>query len=211
MSVTVLTPALSYDLVTLAAAKAEMEVTGTSDDAVIASFIRQASATVSTFCQRVFPQETVTETFRLKDALWFSPASSRLALESPLYLSRRPVGAITNITDNGTVLTPDAYDLDLESGRLERLAGVYSGYGWWGVVSVTYTGGYPPGGIPGDLERAVMDLVKRAYFSRSRDPALRSEQVLDVINQSFTAIGSEQTVGGLPKDIADRLSPYRVL
>ena len=101
---TVLTPAASYDLVTLAAAKAEMEVIGNADDAVLASFIRQASSAVSSYCQRVFPQELVTETFRLG---WGSKGPIRA--DAPLHLSRTPVASVTAITDNETILTPDAY------------------------------------------------------------------------------------------------------
>ena len=72
-----------------------------------------------------------------------------------------------------------------------------------------YRAGYEPADLPEDIRRACIDLVKYRYFSRSRDPALRSERILDVIDSSFTSASSTSTKRGLPLDIAERLDNYR--
>lgn len=203
---TVLTPAASHDLTTLEAVKAELEVTGTLDDTVIAALIRQASATIARFCRRVFALETVRQVVTIYGRL------DQAAGAEFLFLDRTPVAEIVSITVDGIALAPADYELDAENGKLFRLSGGYP-VGWWGCRTViVYRAGYDllPG-LPHDIERAAVDLVKRYYYGRSRDPALRSEQVLDVIDQAFTSTASEPMVDGLPADIAARLSFYREL
>lgn len=198
---TVTLPAESYLLASLDDAKREMELTGTADDAVLAAFLRQASAEVARFCRRNFQREGIVQTFKFHYGCATQPV---------LLLDRTPVTAIASVDVDGVALAPSDYEVEAESGKLHRLSSGYE-VDWWGRrITVAYTGGYAPGAIPGDVERATLDLTKRMFYGRSRDPALRGEQVLDVINQQFTAIGSEQTEDGLPIDVAGRLRAHRV-
>src|SRR5579862_1762171 len=101
---TVITPADSYDLTTLATIKAELEITDTNSDVQLGIFIDQASGECATYCKRVFGKETVSEQFRLGQG-------SRLHRRSrteELILARYPIVSITSITEeDGTVLVQD--------------------------------------------------------------------------------------------------------
>jgi uncharacterized phiE125 gp8 family phage protein len=199
---TVVTPATSTLLATLAAAKAELGITGTDDDSILTRFLTQASATIPQYCHRVFAQEIVAEVFRLTDGEW--PAS--------LLLRRYPVTAIASVVADGTTLAMTEYEVDSETGLLwhlcedERLP-----WWWYQKLVVTYTAGYVlPTSVPGDLERCCLDLVKFWYFARSRDPALRSEKILDVIDQSWNVGSHQPTADGLPVEIAGRLARWQM-
>lgn len=208
---TVLTPASTYDLTTLEAVKTEMEITGSTQDNFIGDLIRQASGDVARYTNRVLALESVRELIRIPWRCVPGEESSRL------WLRRVPVVSLTLVTENATTLVEGTdFECDRETGKLTRLAGGEAlwwaggaAFGWSGVVVVEYSGGYSllPD-LPYDIERATMDLIKRRYYSRSRDPALRSQQVLDIINKSYTAESSEPTVRGLPKSIAERLDDY---
>jgi hypothetical protein len=208
----VLTPATTYDLTTLETVKTELEITGSTQDSFIGELIRQASGDVARYCNRVLALESVREVIRIP---WRSTAGEE---SSRLWLRRVPVVSITLVTENATTLVEGTdFECDQETGRLTRLAGGdalwwNSGggtWGWSGVVVVEYSGGYEllPD-LPYDIERSTIDLIKRRYYSRSRDPALRSQQVLDIITKSYTAESSEPTVRGLPRSIAERLDDY---
>jgi hypothetical protein len=50
-------------------------------------------------------------------------------------------------------------------------------------------------------------LVKATRFSRSRDPALRSENILEGL-YSYTLFDSFKTEGNIPPPVAAKLDPY---
>lgn len=192
-------------LTTLATLKAELGVTGSSQDTRLSALINQVSDAIETFCDRKFQRRTVTETV--------------LRHRRTIYLSAWPVVSIASITDSGVAWTADDYTLDADEGIITRsLYGVgYGspcGYDSFAALSIAYTGGYIlPGAegsnLPGDLERACLDLASRYFHGGGRDPALRSETVPGVIEQSWSAVDSIQTVGGLPLDVARSLSGYK--
>jgi len=206
---TVLTPAPSQALASLETVKAELGIADASSDATLTRLIEQASDEMASFCDRQFMLETVREVFALEcfafgDGLW------RMAGE-PLLVARRPVVELIGITDDDGSLAPTDYEIDLPRGRIWRRAGGMR-TGWYARrLTVEYRGGYAPGEVPPALERICIDLVKRSYFTRGRDPALRSEEVPGIISQTFTASSSEVTAGGVPQDIADRLWRFRDL
>jgi hypothetical protein len=212
---TVLTPAPTHDLTLLETVKAELEVAGTADDAFIAGLIRQASGDISRYCNRVFALETVRESFRV-----FEPATPvgrcPTAMDgvfnglSPLRLRRTPVVEVVSVAEDGVAVDPGGYELDPELGVLYRAEDGYH-TGWWVPrVTVEYRAGYELlAGLPHEVERACIDLVKYRYFARSRDPALRSEQILDVVTTAWTATSSTTMKRGLPVDIAERLDSFR--
>jgi hypothetical protein len=203
---TVITPADTYDLTILATAKADLGITGSSGDAYLQSLIQQASGEIAAFCDRVFALETVSETFAAGGA-WWRGRPSRCA---PLALARWPVVEITSVTEDDTLVSADDYTLDAAEGLLYRTVSAID-VGWWGGDTVVvYSGGYALlGELPFDIERCCLDLVRQWYHGRSRDPALRSEEVPGVISQSWSAIDSLPTVGGIPADIAGRLNRYK--
>lgn len=206
----ILTPAATQDLTTLAAIKAELQLTDSSDDAVLADLIRQSSSMISTHCRRIFGKETVRETFQ------FTYGSCGHVL----LLQRTPVVEIISVHEDDRLLLDTDYMVDEQTGRLIR---VYAGHqvDWWPIrATVDYIGGYELlAELPYDVERCCLDMVKRLYFSRNRDPSLRGEKILDVIEQSYfgsaanggAVAGAGFPSDGLPSDIAGRLTPYRNL
>ncbi|AWK85033.1 phage head-tail connector protein [Azospirillum thermophilum] len=185
-------------LTTLAKVKAELQ-SPDADDALLTTLIEQASATIETFCGRSFAAAAGTETIRLDR--W----------RERLILDRTPVVSVASVVLNGQALDPASYEVENSgSGFLLRLDASSCSIGWpVGRVVVTYTAGYSA--TPPDVERCCIDMVKLSYFSRSRDPLLRSEDVQDVVSKTWTAVPSVETLGGLPADIAGRLSGYRMV
>ena len=185
-------------LTTLATVKAELQSPDT-DDTFLTTLIGQASASIETFCGRSFASATQTQIIR------------RERWRERLMLDRTPVVAVASVVLNGTPLAPDAVEIDdADAGFLLRLDGSSCSIGWpAGRVVVTYTAGYSS--TPPDVERCCIDLVKLAYFARDRDPALRSYENVDVESVSYFDPDKTAMRGGLPADIADRLSAHRVV
>lgn len=194
-------------LTTLTALKAELGITVSTYDTRLTSLILQVSAQIETFLDRQLSRRTLTEIFSTP---W---VETRWRLERHLWLAAWPVASITSVTDGDSVLTTDDYVLDAAEGILTRGAVGYCGM-WAPIVTVVYAGGYIlPGSVgadlPADIERACLDLATRYHHGGGRDPTLRSETVPGVIEQSWTAVDSVPTVGGLPQDVARSLSSYR--
>lgn len=198
-------------LTTLATLKAELGITDSSSDTRLTALIGQVSAAIETFCDRRFERRSQTDVFREPDRT--------------LYLSAWPVVGSVTIVENGSTLSTDLYVVDLTEGIVAQPwpgARYGVGYGspcgyvlpYWHNVSISYTGGYLlPGSVganlPGDIERAALDLATRYHHGGGRDPALRSEVVPGVIEQSWSASDSIPTMGGIPIDVARSLLPYR--
>jgi len=209
---TVITPATYKELVTLEAVKTELEISGTADDVFLARLIREASADISAYCNMVFPAATVRETFRLSTGLLYpecglpaTAADGACRGVSGLLLRRLPVIDLVSVKEEGVVVPLEEVEVDTESGLLRRTNDGWQA-GWWiPTVVVEYRAGYEQADLPEDISRVCIDLVKLRYFSRSRDPALRSERILDVVESSYTTLNSATTKRGLPLEIAGRL------
>jgi hypothetical protein len=202
---TVVTPADSQDLTTLATVKAELEITDISQDVQLALFIDQASGECATYCKRVFGEETVSEQFRLGQG-------SRLHRRSrteELILTRYPIASITSITEeDGTVLVEDVdFEIDPDRGIAWRLSGTER-CGWRrGKTVVVYVGGYELlDSLPQTIERACIELVKTYYFASSRDPALRQISLPGVGERQYWV--GPKGEPALPSAVTDRLDLY---
>lgn len=173
---TVTSASNTYDLTRVDTVKAELKIVSGEWDALLASFIRQASGRIARHCKRVFAKETVSETMRCVS-------------RSTMSLNRYPVASITSLTADGTVLTQGTdFEADLVSGRLWRLSGK-SRIAWsYEEVVIVYVAGYDLlGELPHELERAAIDLVKGLYFAKTRDPAVRSIEIPGVISKVYWA------------------------
>lgn len=115
----VTTAAASYDLVDLASVKAELAITGTTEDTFLTNAITQASSAIATFCNRVFAVERVQDRFFLLDAdANFNVDSSADLLQ----LSRIPALAVLSLTENGTALVEGTdFLVNYETGQICRL------------------------------------------------------------------------------------------
>jgi hypothetical protein len=191
----VTTPAESHDLTTLAAVKRELGIVDRAEDENLTAWIARASAAIAEHCNRVFLQETITETFR---------PSSR---SETLLLSRFPVDTIESITESEVALESGLYELDAKCGIVERLTAFGSATSWpAAVISVTYTAGYEDiDALPREVEGAAIALVRQYRFAAQRDPQLRSENLDGVGAASyFDGLGAS----GLSPEITGLLAKH---
>lgn len=161
-SVEVVTEAKETALITVHDAKIGLNIIIAGTDASndqIELMIKWASNEIAKLCNRVFAQETVIETI--------------FALEGPrIYLSHYPVKQITEISDNGVILSTTDYNLEVKTGKLTRLGGVT----WTMPTVIKYTGGYDlPQKAPPDLSAAALLVTREAINAAKRgDSTIRS-------------------------------------
>ena len=200
----VIIPAYTQDLTVLETAQVELGVAeaDSSQDAQIVSLIHQTSAAVASYCGRVFGEETVAETF--------FPSTCGEGIGS-VVLDRTPISLVVSVELDGNELGTGDFDIDEQKGILYFLRG---GCGcscrWFRSLVVTYQGGYPLlDGVPFDLERAALILIKDQYFSVGRDPNLRSETIPGVHSYTFGDASSASSRNMMNPEIAGLLDPYR--
>lgn len=194
---TVSSPASSISLTSLAAIKSELAITATTDDTHLTSLIAPASLALARACGRPhFGRETVVQTERL--------STYRLCL----ILERDIEPTIASVVVDGVTLDTDEYEVD--GSLLYRLTDDERDCWAPGKVVVTYAAGYSlPNSAPSDLARACILLIGSAYAARGRDPALRSERILDVIDTSYFDPDKFRGAAGLPADVELLLAPFQ--
>lgn len=191
------TPADETDLVSLAAAKAELAITGSGSDSALEERIGEVSADVAGRCNR-----DVTNGFgeaRAKETL-----RGRLGSKFPIWLRHWPVTNIVSVTEDGTALTSDEYLL-VEGRQIYRRDATTGKFICWAGcdVVVTYDGGYAlPASCPADLRRAVLTMLAASWKQTGRDPSIRSEEVPDVMSVTYALTGA------LPAHVEATLSRY---
>src|SRR6516225_3199287 len=152
-TVQVITPATSFDLMTLSEAKSMLGIplSDTSDDLQLQLFIDINSATVARLCNRTFAREEVSESWR------------DLNCGHRVFLSHWPVHLIdieSVESPRGTVLDPSQWELEEASGKVSVFAdptGTINSLGaFLEPVVVKYWGGYNlPDQAPLPLKQAV--------------------------------------------------------
>ncbi len=205
----VTTPAKSFDLTLLATVKAELGITDRGSDAKLKGYIRQASDAVAQYCNRVFPIETVTETFRIGHLHQAFPLSGSFQHHNrrhpELILKRYPITGIMSVTENDVVLDATMYELDPNEGTILRLCN--DQYASWatGKTVIVYSAGFTiPTGLPSGVERAAIMLVKQYAAGGDRDPLVRTERV----DGAGTTEYYQGDGTGLPPDIQGLLNPH---
>ncbi|OYW60381.1 MAG: hypothetical protein B7Z40_20140 [Bosea sp. 12-68-7] len=198
----IVTPASSTRLTTLDAVKADLGLSGSASDEALGALIDQFSDAIAAWCGRTFGAATVRETQDI----------TRLCDRRSILLERWPVIAATSITVAGEALASDAYVLDAAKGEL-LYRGETTRFTLWpvGETIATYSTGYALPGeddrtLPHDIERACILMVRSAWTSMGRDPALRSEESTGVaVFTYFAAHGA-----GLSLEAQALLAPYRM-
>lgn len=208
---TVLDTADTYDLTNLAVIKGLLNIPGTAQDQYLGMLISAASTAAAQYCNRVFPSENVLDEFWLsRGDAWKLPGGF-----SQLQLSRWPVCDVNSVVishdpaSETTTLTEDTdFRVDNKNGQLIRLNSNGNPCKWLPTyVAVNYVGGFDD--IPADVTDAVCRMVRSRYYANSRDPMLRSENIVGVYEaQYWIAVGS--TTGNMMPDVADVLDNYRV-
>jgi len=194
----VVTPAAEMTLVTLDQAKAVLGIdpSDTSHDATLQAQIASVSSAVQNYCDRIFPVQTYRDQYRGVCLDYQKPIRCR---QYPVQVddSANPMLAVTL---EGNTVTPDGYDLDLETGALYMIDG-----SWYGVVVLDYTAGYDP--IPDDLQSATLEWLAARWWTIGRDPTIRSETVPDLLSQTF-GMADLTAETAVPPGVRDLLWPY---
>jgi hypothetical protein len=208
-SIEIVAGAACRDLTVLDTVKLELgiPISDVSQDDHLSVLIKQASSVVSAYCDNMFAQETVTETF-------WSDYPSEWA--SSYMLSREPVSDILSVEIDGSILDPSEYRLGVDSHlhRVSELTGGVCHWNWTSSAVITYTAGYLLlDGLPYGVERAALTLIKDYYSGVGRDPRVRAEEVPGVRNVTYWVGGMSASNQGtqMPPDVVALLAPYKRL
>lgn len=215
----VITPAATTALTTLAAVKTDLGLTTSTDDDYLTSLILRVSGTIAGWIGRPLGVQSLVETCRQAHGSYHAfypyPPSygARSSLASrPLVLSCVPVVAISDVSEDGTSLTTDDYEIDSASGLLWRLSGSVRCAWAASSVVVTYDAGFvlPQDGgtrtLPIAVEEAALSLIRNNYHARYRDP-----QVILELTEGVGRTGWSPTLSttALDDGIKALLAPYR--
>lgn len=177
-SILTVTTAGTQEITTLETVKTALKITATTEDDLIALWIRQATAAIGGYCNRVFIEETVSEVFRSYGGFQVDRRGGEQPLSRALALARYPVSSIASITIDGTALTDADYELEPDTGLVNRLVNDIP-VSWYGLkTTVAYTGGYAIADIPPDVERAAIMQIAAYRSAVDRDPAIKMERML---------------------------------
>ena len=204
--------AATNGLTTVARVIAELGVTDAAQIDLLADYINEATAAISTYCKRAFHREAgIVETLAGYGTNYLMP-------------SRTPIASVASIAFDGQ--TVPAADYSVYDGNM-----IYSPYGWEDTAkarntvaqmpipnsnerlyTVTYTGGYILPGVSGrtlpyDIERACIEMVKHLLYSRRRDSTIKSEDVDGVYSVTYADNTGEG--GSLPATVERMIAPYR--
>lgn len=199
---TVLVPASTSDLTTLAVLKEELGIKNSLQDSKLKRWITEASATIETYLGWSLSKATLQE-----DWQWANRHSTRYGL----VLSRYPVISVTSITADGTaVLDPANYTIDPDKGLIYRLDVSGVRIHWNSLrLSVVYVAGYAAiTDIPADIREACLIMLRHRYALGNRDPTIKSESVPGVLTSEYWVGGIGDNPAIPPQAIA-RLNPFR--
>src|SRR4030065_1386508 len=191
MTITVVTAVESYDLTELATVKAEMGITGSTDDTFIFRLITVASDAITTYCNRQFALARIKETMQSQGgknlALSYFPLITLHTLKyktvavtaADYYVERLNAGIITNI------------DFWENTDQLFSYEADYT----YGYVLPSYTA---TSTLPAAIEQAAIDTVRAMYMLRARDTTLLTEELPQVYKAAYSSAASMGGGAGLP-------------
>lgn len=211
-NLTVASAVADRSLVALATVKSELSITDTTNDALLTRWIKELSDSVCEVCgvaadqagRRTFLSEGVSIAYRAQEIPeGLDPA--------PLILPWRIPFSVSTVTVDGVSLTV-ADDVEVEPmvGLLWRLNSNGCRTRWErSRTLLTGTSGWALADVPAAISSAVTDAVRYRWYAHTRgDPLLRSIDVDGVDAVTFMDAGKVQMDGGLPSEIASRLTPY---
>lgn len=215
--VTVTSAASSQSLTTLLNVKTDLGVddSNPSIDIYLGRLIKQTSASVSLYCNRVFAFQTYREVLRRSDNSVSSEPEAIKTFHSPLV-------SVTSVVEDDTTLSAAAggYELDTQQSKLWRLDSSSNRTAWAGsTITIVYKAGW---NLPGsttsenallttapDIEDAVIRLIKSRYLARDRDPFLKVDEVAGVGSQQYWVPDTND--GNFPPEVRDILDNYRMI
>ena len=199
--VTVTDAAQTQDLTRLETVKLELGLTANGEDDQIRVWIRQASSIIDGYLNRTLALESVSESFRPDHRLPSRPMPS-------LRLSRFPIDAIVSVTEDGVLLTTSDYEADADNAMLWRLSDGKQAYWATANIVVAYSAGYDLlDGLPHEIERACISIVKMLRSHAHRDPFAKRVEIPDVRTVDYW-VGQVGAVGSVPPEVTSILDGY---
>ena len=202
MTIEVVTAATDYDLTTVDAVKITLNLPDGLQDPFIATLITRASQAISQYCRRVFAKEEVTETIPGTDT-------------ARMFLERVPLISVTSVTydgdavdaadyaierhERGTLLMEDKWTLSTYGDDIGKPDWAIRYYAGWVLPNHSGTRD-----LPHDVEQACIETVKTWYHARCRDQSLRTEEIVDAWQGTYSG-------HALPMIAKELLNPWRVL
>jgi len=200
MAITVTVPPSTTKLIALADLKAILGITDGASDPLLGNIIQRGSDAIARFCNRVFAQRTIIETLP-------GPGGQ------PLKLKFSPVVTLTSIAFGETVDSDTCTLTEPDAGIVFREAGwAYTGHQY--SYTATYAHGYNlpdmagTDTLPHDVQQAALELCKRMWLARQRDPAVTMESVPDVYTVQYGAKNGS-SLGAIPPNVQELLLPYK--
>jgi hypothetical protein len=196
-------------LTTRANVKTAMGISGADRDTLIDFLIPRASALIVGACglaadgagsQPTFGLETLRATFR---------NCGRARGEVLTLPWRVPVAGISACVEDGVTLVAGT-DFDLigaKPGRLRRLNDGSPALWSSAAILVTFSAGWSlPEAVPYDMEAAAIEQIRAMVFAAKRDPAVRSQNVADVVSVSYALPGGDTFTGVILPQVASALA-----
>lgn len=205
-------PAGPYDLTTLTQVKAEPWYNASLSDAWHSRIITACSLALARYCNRVFPLQTYLDTIFLQRDPPISPVIGGAAT---LQLNYAPLVAATSVvTENGVALTLNTdYREDPSASQLIRIDARGYPMRWPKLaLSVQYNAGYASGSPEMlDLADAALEFVKFRAMSATRDPGLKSQEIVGDYAASYLWGSGPGGPLDLPATVAGRVERYRII
>lgn len=182
--------------------KAQLNITGTADDAYIEGQISVYVAQLERRTNRKFGE-----------TLSFTEKSTQTGGQKRLVVTKyAPISSINEIRIDGDVVDAEDYEIEYgEVGFIRFKDGAWPHTSWSAgrsiipydyqaefLYEIDYAGGQP---LQADVKQAIIDSVVAAYSRRGMDPTIKSIKVGD----ASTSFGSAQT-----SSFAQVVSLYRV-
>ncbi|HEY4722230.1 MAG TPA: phage head-tail connector protein [Anaerolineae bacterium] len=208
---TVTTVATTTALTTLETVKSDLGITATDEDTYIERAILRVTELVCNHL-RVSEADNGTVTIgRETLSKRFDLVNATNNLFMPRWLPRNWVMTIGSVTENDVLLAATDYRL-ISGGMLQRMSDDVQTEWPTGQIMVVHTAGWL---LPNDsgrdmphvIEDAAIGLIKLARLDKTRDPTLRSEDILSGL-YSYQRFAPSDIPGGMPIDIAAMLEPY---
>ncbi|WLA80290.1 hypothetical protein [Bradyrhizobium elkanii] len=198
---TIETPNTDRSLLTLAELRAAAGVSDGSQDAVLVPLGNYVSAAITKACKVAYAgvipptlrMETVTETLRY---------TVRRGKSDGLVLARRPVVEIVSVTESGSEVAVNGYQLDAAAAILYRVSGNCPIlWNCFGDIVVEYSAGYAV--VPDDLKYAAIKFVRAETATGSRDPMLKRIRIEGVSEREYWVDPTKDSI--IPGEVMDIL------
>ena len=179
-------------IVSLADAKAFLNITTSTNDEEIRSFVLAATTMVEEYTNRAFVSRSMTRRY--------SGLTGTDRINAPVGMT-----AVATVVENGVTLTPTVdYDLDPISVVLYRRSGTYYTRYWLpGILNISITGTVGSNTIPADVRHATLLLIEHLWDTQRGG-------MTTVLGQESADEYNPQASYSMPRRVAEILDNYQI-